>query len=141
MDQCGADVLFVIQLKELPLLVILAMHLVPECKYAWLILASFLLGWTCFGRPPSIFVQTGYSIYTLRQASRRSWRIGQRSNVVVHFLTHNETMQTSCLRLMGKMLLFSLAMEGKFSNEVLQGIEDDDDVLTAMVRELIIQRG
>jgi len=29
---------------------------------------------------PSIyFVQTGYSIYTLRQASRRSWRIGQRS--------------------------------------------------------------
>jgi hypothetical protein len=23
------------------------------------------------------FVQTGYSIYTLRQASRRSWRIGR----------------------------------------------------------------
>src|SRR5271169_6169179 len=78
---------------------------------------------------PSIyFVQTGYSIYTLRQASRRSWRIGQRSNVVVRFLTYNETMQTSCLRLMGKKLLVSLAMEGKFSTEGLQGIEDDDDV-------------
>ena len=25
-----------------------------ECKCAWLILAWFLLGWTCFGRPPSI---------------------------------------------------------------------------------------
>ena len=91
---------------------------------------------------PSIyFVQTGYSIYTLRQASRRSWRIGQRSNVVVHFLTYNDTMQASCLRLMGKKLLVSLAMEGKFSNEGLQGIEDDDDVLTAMARELVTEKG
>ena len=91
---------------------------------------------------PSIyFVQTGYSIYTLRQASRRSWRIGQRSNVVGRFLTYNETMQTSCLRLMGKKLLISLAMEGKFSNGGLQGIEDDNDVLTAMARELVTQRG
>ncbi len=91
---------------------------------------------------PSIyFVQTGYSIYTLRQASRRSWRIGQRSNVVVRFLTYNDTMQTSCLRLMGKKLLVSLAMEGKFSNEGLQGIEDDDDVLTAMARELVTEKG
>jgi hypothetical protein len=91
--------------------------------------------------PSLYFVQTGYSIYTLRQASRRSWRIGQRSNVVVHFLTYNDTMQTSCLRLMGKKLLVSLAMEGKFSNEGLQGIEDDDDVLTAMARELVTQKG
>jgi hypothetical protein len=91
---------------------------------------------------PSIyFVQTGYSIYTLRQASRRSWRIGQRSNVVVRFLSYNETMQTSCLRLMGKKLLVSLAMEGKFSNEGLQGLEDDDDVLTATARELVTQKG
>jgi hypothetical protein len=91
---------------------------------------------------PSIyFVQTGYSIYTLRQASRRSWRIGQRSNVVVRFLTYNDSMQTSCLRLMGKKLLVSLAMEGKFSNEGLQGLEDDDDVLTAMARELVTEKG
>jgi hypothetical protein len=86
-------------------------------------------------------MRTATSSNTLRQASRRSWRIGQRSNVVVRFLTYNETMQTSCLRLMGKKLLVSLAMEGKFSNEGLQGIEDDDDVLTAMARELVTQRG
>ena len=34
-----------------------------------------------------------------------------------------------------------VGMEGKFSNEGLQGIEDDDDVLTAMARELVTQRG
>jgi len=50
-------------------------------------------------------------------------------------------MQTSCLRLMGKKLLVSLAMEGKFSNEGLQGLEDDDDVLTATARELVTQKG
>ena len=59
----------------------------------------------------------------------------------MRFLTYNETMQTSCLRLMGKKLLVSLAMEGKFSNEGLQGIEDDDDVLTAMARELVTEKG
>jgi len=32
-------------------------------------------------------------------------------------------------------------MEGKFSNEGLQGLEDDDDVLTAMARELVTQKG
>ena len=44
---------------------------------------------------PSIyFVQTGYSIYTLRQASRRSWRIGRRSQRRRVFpRAYNETMQ------------------------------------------------
>lgn len=91
---------------------------------------------------PSIyFYETGYSTYTLRQASRRSWRIGQRSNVVVRFLSYKNTMQISCLRLMGKKLLVSMAMEGKFSNEGLQSMGDDDDILTAMARELVTEKG
>jgi hypothetical protein len=48
-------------------------------------------------------------------------------------------MQKSYLRLMGKKLLVSLAMEGQFSNEGLQGIEDDDDVLTATACELFTE--
>ncbi|HTG62004.1 MAG TPA: hypothetical protein VMG63_21690 [Terriglobia bacterium] len=62
-----------------------------------------------------LFYETGYSIYVLRQASRRSWRIGQTRPVKVKFLHYDETMQESCLRLMGKKLLVSMAMEGKFS--------------------------
>jgi hypothetical protein len=50
-------------------------------------------------------------------------------------------MQENCLRLMGKKLLVSLAMEGKFANYGLQGLDDDDDMLTAMARELVIQKG
>ena len=52
--------------------------------------------------PTILFYESGYSLHTLRQASRRSWRIGQRRPVRVKFLCYEGTMQTSCLRLMGK---------------------------------------
>ncbi len=91
--------------------------------------------------PTILFYETGYSIYVLRQASRRSWRIGQRAPVKVKFLHYAETMQETCLRLMGKKLLVSLAMEGKFSSEGLQAINDDDDMLMAMARELVTEKG
>lgn len=50
-------------------------------------------------------------------------------------------MQSNCLRLMGKKLLVSLAMEGKFCRDGLQGLEQDDDMLTAMARELVTEKG
>jgi Helicase conserved C-terminal domain len=86
-----------------------------------------------------IFYQTGYSLHTLRQASRRSWRIGQRKPVRVLNLHYEDTLQASCLRLMGKKLLVSLAMEGKFTTEGLQALDDGDDILTAMARELVTE--
>jgi hypothetical protein len=91
--------------------------------------------------PTILFYETGYSIYVLRQASRRSWRIGQRLPVKVKFLHYAQTMQETCLRLMGKKLLVSLAMEGKFSSEGLQSINDEDDILMAMARELVTEKG
>ena len=50
-------------------------------------------------------------------------------------------MQEVCLRLMGKKLLVALAMEGKFTSEGLQAIDGDDDMLTAMARELVENKG
>jgi hypothetical protein len=86
-----------------------------------------------------IFYETGYSLHTLRQASRRSWRIGQRKPVRVLYLHYMDTMQATCLRLMGKKLLVSLAMEGKFTGEGLQSLDDDADMLTAMAKELVTE--
>ena len=91
--------------------------------------------------PDIFFYETGYSIYTLRQASRRSWRIGQWSNVNVKFFYYAGTMQEACLRLMGKKLLVSLAMEGKFATDGLQALGDGDDILMAMARELVTEKG
>src|SRR5256885_6259591 len=50
-------------------------------------------------------------------------------------------MQTACLRLMGKKLLVALTMEGKFAGEGLQSIDEDDDMLSAMARELVERSG
>jgi hypothetical protein len=50
-------------------------------------------------------------------------------------------MQTACLRLMGKKLLVALTMEGKFAGERLQTIDEDDDKLSAMARELVERNG
>jgi hypothetical protein len=91
--------------------------------------------------PTILFYETGYSTYVLRQASRRSWRIGQKRPVRVGFLTYSKTAQESCLRLMGKKLLVSLAMEGKLQAEGLQAMDEDDDLLTAMARELVTRQG
>lgn len=91
--------------------------------------------------PTIIFYESGYSLHTLRQASRRSWRIGQLRPVRVKFLCYEGTMQTACLRLMGKKLLVALTMEGKFAGEGLQSIDEDDDMLSAMARELVEKNG
>jgi hypothetical protein len=90
--------------------------------------------------PTIYFYETGYSLHTLRQASRRSWRIGQTCPVRVKFLITKETTQTTCLRLMGKKMLVALMMEGKFSGEGIHSLESDDDMMSAMARELV-ERG
>jgi hypothetical protein len=77
----------------------------------------------------------------LRQASRRSWRIGQRNAVRVKFVTYTGTMQETCLRLMGKKMLVALMMEGKFSGEGLQSLDTDEDLMSAMARELVEKAG
>jgi hypothetical protein len=61
--------------------------------------------------------------------------------VEVKFFAYSGTMQEVCLRLMGKKLLVALAMEGKFTSDGLQAIDGDDDMLTAMARELVQNKG
>ena len=60
--------------------------------------------------PTILFHETGYSLHTLRQSSRRSWRIGQRRPVEVKFFAYAGTTQEVCLRLMGKKLLVALSL-------------------------------
>lgn len=91
--------------------------------------------------PAILWYQTGYSTFTLRQASRRSWRIGQKQPVSVRFLCYDQTAQVGCLRLMGKKLLVSMALEGKFVDSELQSLDEGDDVLTSLARELVMNRG
>ena len=47
--------------------------------------------------PSLIFYETGYDLFTLRQASRRSWRIGQKHPCRVYYLYYQETMQARAM--------------------------------------------
>ena len=58
----------------------------------------------------------------------------------VKFFYYAGTMQEACLRLRGKKLLVSLAMEGKFASDGLQAIDEGDDILMAMARELVAEK-
>ena len=58
----------------------------------------------------------------------------------VKFFVSKATTQTTCLRLMGKKMLVALMMEGKFSGEGIHSLESDEDMMSAMARELV-ERG
>jgi len=62
--------------------------------------------------PTICFMQTGYSVYTLMQAARRSWRIGQDQAVNVHFFGYAETLQQSCLTLMSQKISVAQSVQG-----------------------------
>ena len=56
-------------------------------------------------------------------------------------MTYASTAQERCLRLMGKKMLVSLALEGKFASHGLTSMDQDDDVLTSLARELVTEKG
>jgi len=88
--------------------------------------------------PTLIFFQTGYSVYTLRQASRRSWRIGQELPVRVYYLAYAETMQSTALSLMATKMETALAIEGDLSDKGLTALaEGSNSILIEMARTLL----
>ena len=99
--------------------------------------------WTCSTRAgsttsrPWCFYETGYNLFTLRQASRRSWRIGQQAECRVFYFYYEDTMQERAMSLMGKKLVAAQALEGKFSEEGLLALADGDDgVEVALAKSL-----
>lgn len=76
-----------------------------------------------------VFYQMGYNLFTMRQASRRSWRLSQEKDVQVYFLYYKETLQETILSLMASKLQASMAIEGKFTEEGLNAMSNNDDIL------------
>src|SRR5207248_10218141 len=63
--------------------------------------------------PSIVWVEVDYSVYVLRQASRRSWRIGQRRPVEVTFMAYDSTLQAEALGLVAAKTRASLMIEGE----------------------------
>ena len=74
----------------------------------------------------------------MRQASRRSWRIGQKRPVKVVFMAYRNTLQANALKLVAKKLQSSLAVEGELPEDGLAAFGDDgDDLMLALARQIV----
>lgn len=84
-----------------------------------------------------IFYSMGYNLFTLRQASRRSWRINQTApRVEVYMLYYADTMQAKAMKLMASKLAVAGIIEGTFSEEGLAAMSDVKDLTSQMAKEL-----
>ena len=85
-----------------------------------------------------VWFETDYSVYVMRQASRRSWRIGQTRPVKVVFMSYRNTLQADALKLVAKKLQSSLAVEGELPEDGLAAYGDDgDDLMMALARKIV----
>ena len=86
-----------------------------------------------------IFYSMGYKLFTLRQASRRSWRINQTApKVEVYMLYYKDTMQQKAMKLMASKLAVAGIIEGNFTEEGLAAMSDVQDMTSQMAKELML---
>jgi len=89
-----------------------------------------------------LFYEVEYSTYVLRQASRRSWRIGQTQPVKVLYTAYAGTMQATALALIAKKLRASLLVDGDLAEEGLSGFAGDDgDFFLDLARSVAAGQG
>jgi hypothetical protein len=62
--------------------------------------------------PTIVWMAIDYSVYTVLQASRRSWRIGQTRPVKVYYFCYEETIQEDALHLVAAKVAASLRVNG-----------------------------
>ncbi|MBS9783639.1 MAG: DEAD/DEAH box helicase, partial [Pasteurella sp.] len=96
-------------------------------------------GLDLFAFPTLYFMQTGVNTYTLEQAARRSWRLGQKEDVEVYFACFERTTQTKCLALMSNKIKVSQSTSGVMPETGLDVFEEeaDNSILFEMAKDLV----
>jgi SNF2 family DNA or RNA helicase len=84
-----------------------------------------------------IFFQIGYNLSTMRQASRRSWRLSQTKDIQVYFFYYHNTIQEQALALMATKLQAAQTIEGNFSEEGLKAMSNNEDMLTQIANNVV----
>jgi hypothetical protein len=74
----------------------------------------------------TVWYEVEYSIYTMMQASRRTWRIGQINDVDVHFAVYRDSMEHRAASLVGQklaaaQLLYGDSVEGALVEQADSG--------------------
>ncbi len=87
--------------------------------------------------PTIVFFEVGYNISTLRQAARRSWRIGQTQPVKVYYLCYSGTMQETALILTAKKMEIALLVEGDMPEGLGQYASTGGSMMEELTNALI----
>lgn len=88
--------------------------------------------------PSIVFMQSGYNVYTVQQAARRSWRIGQREAVEIYFLGYAASAQTTCLTLMAKKIAVAQSTSGDMPETGLDSLnQGGDSIEVALAKQLL----
>ncbi|ATD64956.1 SNF2-related protein [Neisseria weixii] len=90
--------------------------------------------------PTIYFMQTGYNVYTLMQAARRSWRIGQKEHVKVYFAGYMETAQQICLELMAKKIAVAQSTSGDMPDTGLDILNQAEDSVEVQLAKRLLEQ-
>ena len=83
-----------------------------------------------------VWLEIDYSVYVLRQASRRVWRIGQDQPVEVVHLVYQDTLQAEALALVAAKMRSALMVEGELPEDGLAALEGDgQEMVLALARQ------
>jgi hypothetical protein len=93
-----------------------------------------------FNFPTIMFFMTGYDCFTLSQASRRAWRIGQRKECRVIYFYAQGTMQEVAMTLMGRKMAACQAVSGRFSMEGLSAMAGEDDGMEMAMAKALVEK-
>ncbi len=89
---------------------------------------------------PSLrFFESDYNILTIRQASRRSWRPGQRQPVDVRPFMYAGTAQEQAWSLIASGIKASLHTEGDISSHAMAAFNQEDDITIGLIRFILDQ--
>ncbi len=91
--------------------------------------------------PTIYFYETDFNIYTMRQASRRSHRIGQLQNVEVIFSCYKNTMQESALSLVAQKMKAAEILDGELTEQGLSSYQDEGSLLLELARKMVEEIG
>ncbi len=86
--------------------------------------------------PTIVYYGIEYSLYTLRQSSRRSWRLGQEKPVRVIFLHYTDSMQEQALALIAAKLRAASLIDGEVA-EGLAAMNATEDFTSQLMRSVM----
>ncbi len=89
--------------------------------------------------PTLYFMQMGYNVYTVAQASRRSWRIGQQEAVKVYYACYADSAQVQCLELMARKIKTALSTMGVMPETGLDAFIEDENSESSITEALAKQ--